>query len=110
MNETIKTMLTQLLQSQNHGRLKAMLGTSKVVYNNDKNSVTFNFKMNRKVNHCTIIYNSLDLYDMEFYKVIKPTKANNYNCDSILVDTKKGLYNDMLKSSFENYTELRLSL
>ena len=110
MNEIIKTMLTQLLHSENHGRLKAMWGTTKVTYNNNKDLVTFNFKMVKKANHCTIIYNSLDLYDMEFYKVTKATKANDYNSKCELIKEYNGLYNDMLKSTFEDYTGLYLSL
>jgi len=110
MNEIIIEMLTQLLQSD-HGRLKAMLGTSKVVYSNDKNTVTFNFKMNRKANHCTLSYNcGNDLYDMEFWKISKPSKSNNYEGKFTEIEVFNSLYNDQLKDVFEEFTGLRLSL
>ena len=65
----------------------------------------FSFKGSRKVNKCVIKLNGLDLYDFELWK-ISPT----FKHEPELVYSIDDIYADMLKSIFENETQLYLSL
>ncbi len=66
------------------------------------NSMQFKFKGSKTFNCVKIELNSMDLYDVTFYKLgkydIKKQKGVN------------GIYNDQLKKVFESNTELYLSL
>jgi len=99
--EIAMTILTQLLQSENHGRLKAMVGATNVIY--DKNgTLTFKFKGSKVASWVKIIHNSLDLYDVVFSKQYK----QQLNPVKYVSD----VYNDQLKGIFESTTGLYLSL
>ena len=91
--------LNQLTQSDNGiFYLVAMTGAKEFVQSGEESFVRF--KLPRGV-VVKIKLNSMDLYDMEFGKIrkfeYKVTKAF------------KGLYADMLKSTFEEHTGLYLS-
>jgi len=101
-NQTIETMVQQFCTTT--GRLKAMLGTKKVIFNNDKNLISFDFKMCRKANNCTLFYDyASDTYTMEFHRLT--TKFQDFKKDVFT-----NLFFDELKSTFENYTGLYISL
>jgi len=64
MNTVSATILNQLGGS---GKLKAMLGTSTLLYGN--NFLTFNLKGCRKINLVKVIYlPASDLYQIDYYK------------------------------------------
>jgi hypothetical protein len=82
-----------------------MTGACNMSYSNDKNEFYFKFKLCKKANYCRLKYNSgLDLYTMEF------NKYNSRTSDFKQVEQFDGLYSDQLKSIFESFTGLRLSL
>lgn len=99
MNEILITLYTQMKL----GRLFTMVGASHQSYSNETNRINFKFKMNSKMNHCTIQYNyGTDDYTMIFSKV------GNVNFKE--VKKIEGLYFDQLNSTFESVTGLRTSL
>ena len=69
-----------------------------------ENGLSFSFKGCRKANRCMITLNSMDLYDVEFFKY-SPTKG-----EVKTVHTAEGLYNDMLVPEFEDFTGLYTKL
>ena len=54
-------------------------------------------------NHLTITLNSMDLYDMKFFKFSKDGRTSS-------VKEYKGLYNDMLRDQFTAHTGMYTSL
>lgn len=82
--------LNQLTQSNNGiNRLKAMIGAYNFI--KDKNTVSFRFKAksHNKSNYCKITLNSLDYYDVEFFKIRLPNiksveTINNVDCESLM--------------------------
>jgi hypothetical protein len=101
MNDTIKTMISQFCTNLN--RLAAMIGARDFVYSNNANSLQFKFKMCKAAGVARLSYDcASDLYKMEFFKMKK------FEC--ITVASFEGLYCDMLKSTFEDFTGLRVSL
>ena len=93
---TAKTILEQM---GGVNKIKAMTGASN--FGADKNYVTFKFKGSRTANHVRITLNSMDLYDIVFFKItkLKFKEVGQYT----------GIYNDQLKETFEKYTGLYLS-
>ena len=91
-----------LLQLGGMGRLKAMVGATNFVY--DDNSLKFKFKSCRKANVIQITLNSMDLYDIKFFKY------NSRSLECKEVKEMKDIYNDMMKSLIEEFTGLYLSL
>ena len=81
-------------------RLSAMINARDCV--GDDKSVMFRFSGSRKINKIRITLNSMDLYDVEFFKM------GRY--DFKTVDTATGVYNDQLKSVIETATKLYLSI
>lgn len=98
MSELIvaNTILQQLGGS---GRISAMLGTKNFV--GDENSLMFDFKMCKKAKKVRITLNSMDTYDIEFYKIRK--------FEHTVTGDFKGVYCDELKNVFEEFTGLYLS-
>ena len=94
--EIAKTILEQLGGS---GRLRMFTGANNFVAL--KNGVTFKIK-NRKVNFIKITLNSLDLYDVYFYKLA----AGNLK----LISEHNDIYFDELIPLFEKQTGMYLSL
>jgi hypothetical protein len=85
------------------GQLRAMLGTKSVLV--DENSARFDFRMVRKANKCLVTYHpGLDLYSMDFYLL----NARKASCK--LVQSYSMIYADQLRSLFEDFTGLRMSL
>jgi hypothetical protein len=79
-------------------RLIAMIGAKYFV--SGDNTVMFAFSGCRKASKVRIKLNSMDLYDITFFKKSK--------LDFVAVQTFEGIYNDQLKKTFENYTGLYL--
>ena len=82
-------------------RLQVMIGASQF-YAGEKGELGFKFKGNRSMNYVKFTVNGKDLYDVEFYKIVKfemkPIKKfNDY-------------YFDQIKELFEQTTRLYLSL
>lgn len=88
-------------------RLYIMVGAEKFAKSDEGNYVMFHFKMCRKASVCKITLNDGDLYDMEFLKRVK-TFPGAYTFDKVHV--VYDVFNDCMKSVFENYTGLYLSL
>lgn len=103
MNNKIKIMISQFCVSI--GRIQAMIGAKNFVYDNTSNSIKFHFSLCKIANICELKYEELtDLYTITFYK---------YRPKKMICDNKKeytGIYNDQLKSIFEGYTGLYISL
>lgn len=86
------------------GRLRAMVGVRHILYSEESECVSFQFKGSRKFNAVRITYNAgTDLFDVEFIK---------YGRNFVVRKTEEtdGVYVDMLKSLFESTTGLYLSL
>lgn len=101
-----KVILDQLTQSNNgSSRLQSMIGAKDIGYGTDDKGntyVTFKFKMSKNANACTITLTNRDDYDMIFWKI--------RGMDSNVVKEFEGIYADMLKDVFEEFTGLYLSL
>ncbi len=92
--------LNQLTQSDNGmRRLSAMIGAKNFVQDSEKGFVAFKFPRGKYVK---IQLNSMDTYDMTFSTIRK--------FESKVTKEFKGLYDDMLKETFEQHTKLYLSL
>lgn len=103
MNAT--TALNQLTNSNNGmNRLSVMIGAKQFASSEKESFVSFKFaaKAKNKANYCKISLNASDLYDIEFLSV----RGVNFKT----ISAHNGLYFDMLKSTFEFETGLRLSL
>ena len=110
---------TQIIaQLGGFGKLKAMVGINNHCALDA--GLKFSFKGSRKMNVCTIELNSMDTYDVKFYKV---PKLNPYgdakSLDRYFMRLEKskmplvkfdGLYNDDLINTFQETTGLYLSL
>lgn len=66
------------------------------------NGVKFRFKGSKAANLVMITLTARDTYDVEFYKMAK--------YDYTKVATIEDVYGDQLRSVFEQFTKLRLSL
>lgn len=103
------TILMQLIQHRNTGRLAAMLGASNFYFDENEQEnvyVRFKFKGSRKFNTVRITLNAMDLYDVEYIK----SSVVQYQLVDKVITKSEGLYADMLKSDFEQTTGLYLSL
>ncbi|MES0340754.1 MAG: hypothetical protein ABUK08_00405 [Candidatus Humimicrobiaceae bacterium] len=96
--QVAKTILSQM----GGNRFIAMTGSKN--FAGDDNSLKFNFPKIRKANTCRITLNSLDLYDVEFFKYNRKT----FDCPS--VDLTENVYHDKLQEIFTGYTGLYTSL
>lgn len=86
-------------------RLAAMIGANQFVF--DRSETQFTFKGCPKANFVKIkLDESKDLYEMKIYK----TSMRGGEFKINLVHEQADLYDDMLKSEFEEATGLRLSL
>lgn len=77
-----------------------MLGVNQKIV--DGNSLILHIRGSKAYNRIRITLNSMDLYDMEFYKV--------HNYKTIREAEEKGVYGDMLCRTIERHTGLRTSL
>jgi len=66
-----------------------------------ENGIMFGFKGSRKANKMKVTLNSMDTYDIEFWKISPSGKLPNK-----VVHEEKGFYNDMLVPEFEEFTGL----
>ena len=84
------------------GRVRAMLGVKSFVA--EENGLSFRFPNPRRslANHIRITLNGLDLYDIEFSRIVK--------YDTKILSTKKDIYAESMKEVIEKTIELYLSL
>ena len=101
INRVQEVANTILFQMGGRGKISAMTGAEFSISSSDL-GVSFRFKMFTKANHCKITLNWDDTYTMTFTKIKK--------FDFVTVKEISGLYHDMLKHTFEEFTGLRLSL
>jgi len=111
-NQQMEIANTIIRQMGGAGRLGAMIGAKNFLALNS--GVRFDFKMNTKMNRCEIELNSMDLYDVKFYKNCKIT-GNEKTIKAMdkkiaksqkVVEASEGIYNEMLKPIFESTTGL----
>lgn len=121
-NETAKRIgdIT-IAQMGGYGKLMSMLGAKNFTYSR-KGEMTFQFKLCKKASHCRITYLAgKDLYKMEFIKIPKAKREKIGDNDERAyymtitqppktVETFEDLYADQLKTIFESFTGLKLSL
>ena len=101
MNQEIKTMIEQFCHSSQ--RLITMTGAIHLLYDNENNSFSFKFPMCKKANYCKISYNyGKDLYEMSFSKLSSKSIKT--------VAEFNNIFAEQLKSIFEDFTGLDLSL
>ena len=96
--QVARTILDQL----GGNRFAAMTGAHN--FAGDNNSLQFSFKGSRKVNKCRVVLNSMDLYDVSFYKY------NSRTADLKKVSEHNGIYCDMLQDIFTDETGLFTTL
>lgn len=87
-----------ILQQLGGPKIGAFIGTKTWIGGN--NSLSFRFKGSKKYNMCKIQLNSLDTYDVTFYKF--------RGIDVIREDGINGIYCDQLVEIFERTTNLFL--
>jgi hypothetical protein len=100
-NEIAETILDQMGGA---GKLYAMIGAQHMVSLDDLGGVQFVFKGSKRTNKVVIKLNSLDLYDIEFWKFTKSTGA------CVKVTELCSLYADQLVQTFSEETGLYLTL
>lgn len=94
---------TTILNQLGGNKFIAMTGAHHLA--GSRNTLHFSFKGSRKTNKCKITLNSLDLYDVEFFKV------NMRAADPCrVVDNYNDIYFDQLQGVFEKATGLYTSL
>ena len=93
---------TVFAQLGGKNKLKGMIGAKDFMKDDKTKSVMFKFKGSKKANYVKITLNQNDLYDLDFKKI------RGYNVkDALFV---RDIQASDLKKTFENYTELYLSL
>lgn len=85
--------------------LEIMIGAKQFTYDS-AGTLRFKFKGSRKANFVEIKLNGLDLYDVKISKLV----TKNYIIEEKVVKEFTNVYNDQLKSLFEETTGLYLSL
>lgn len=74
-------------------------------------AVSFKFQGSRKVNYVKVTLNTMDTYNLEFGKIGTEKSQFGGRMPSYkVIENIDDIYNDNLKSCFENYTGLYLSL
>lgn len=98
-------LINNLTQSSNGmNRLVAMTGAKNIIFSSEDNYVSFKLPKISKYNYVKIVLNPMDTYDVYFEKHIW---SKMKMMKQVVVS---GLYNEMLKSTFEQNTGLHLSL
>ncbi len=101
-NEVIKTMILQFCGTVS--RLRTMLGTKQVSYDNATNMIKFDFKMCKKANYCVIRYDcGMDTYEMDF------CRFNRQKMEWETIENFTDVYCDQLTEIFEDFTGLILN-
>jgi hypothetical protein len=92
-----------ILEQLGGNKFIAMTGAKNLVASSTDDFLMFNIMKNvYLINKVKITLNSMDTYDLEFFKIrnMKATKIKSFS----------GVYNDDLRSTFENATGLATSL
>ncbi|WP_337446556.1 hypothetical protein [Bacillus cereus] len=98
---------TILQQMGGQNKLSAMISINHIgVGINEAGNpyISFSFKGNPKITHCVITLNKMDLYDLDFIHI------HPRSFERKVFKEVKDIYAENLKSTFENTTELYLSL
>lgn len=104
MNEGVADVILQQLG----GRRFIMMTGAKDIFSSD-NGKSLVFKIPRAkggINYVKILYNSMDLYDMEFGMIRKKKGEMTYTIKA----KERGVYNDMLQTLFTKHTGLHTHL
>lgn len=100
-----KTVVDQLTLAQEGQSginiLRLMVGAHNFIVDKEE-TITFRFGGSRKCNTVKIHLNGLDLYDMTFFRIGKKTFKE--------LETFHNIYDTMLKTTFEEFTGLTLSI
>ena len=107
-SEDLKSIAATILSQLGGNKFIVMTGSKNFGFSeNKKGNAQLSFHVTRnavKAQFCTIELTSLDTYNMIF------TKLNKKTYELITIKEEKGLYNDMLQSTFTNVTGLYTSL
>lgn len=96
----------EIIRQMGGNKLVAMTGAKNFVA--IENGVQFKIGKNSKsINFVKITLNSMDLYDVEYSRVAK--KRGTYEYVNTVKASESGIYNDMLKESFERNTGMYTS-
>ena len=104
--DKLQVAQTIIRQMGGSGNLMAMLGIKRFVSldKTPNGGVQFRFKGCRKANAIRITLNSMDTYEVTFYKI------SNKNPGGRVVKRLSDVYADMLVDIFESFTGLRTKL
>lgn len=98
-----------LQQLGGKNRLSVMIGATEFFSENEGKTLRFKFKMCSKANLIRITLDPSDTYTVEFIKQGRLSRKT-FTVKSSTVKVVDGVYNDMLRDVFENFTGLYLSL
>ncbi len=105
IEEKIQITNTIINQMGGLGRLVAMVGASNFITTDNPAGLRFQFSGSKKANICKITLLASDTYKFELFKY---TRVKYAHCP--VVYEVEGVYDDMLKSVFEQETGLYLTL
>ena len=94
----MKVIAMEILNQLGGNRFVAMTGAKNFVYSEKKPELTFQIGSGAKnrIKYVKITLNSMDLYDVEFFKI--------FSNDIKTVATVNGIYNDQLQEVFTRHT------
>tara|TARA_R110000823_G_scaffold101636_17_gene218379 strand:- start:8801 stop:9103 length:303 start_codon:yes stop_codon:yes gene_type:complete len=99
MSNVAETILSQLGGA---GKLSMMCGCNNYMSHGDDNALSFRVGKNgNKINYCKVTLTADDLYNVEYGYI----RAGNYTVQK----SEEGIYNDMLRGSFETATGMYLT-
>ena len=100
--------LNQLTHTNNGSCVLAcMIGAKNFAFSQVKNCVQFDFRGCKKASRCIITLGGNDLYTMAFYS---KKRTSLYFYEYLPVETMTDIYFTNLKSIFERFTGLYLSI
>ena len=97
---TDMTVAKEILRQLGGNKFRVMTGAKNFV--GDEKSLTFRFPRQNNTTHMQITLNSLDLYDIKFFKILR--------YEVKIIKEIAGVYNDQLQEIFESHTGLRTRL
>lgn len=104
LKEDMKACAMEIVNQLGGPLFVRMTGVNCMVYDHKAPTpnVSFKFKGSRKANHVNIVLDVMDTYTVTFYNI----RGVSFK----MVEEHTGIYNDMLRSIFENTTGLATSL
>lgn len=108
--ETQQQVAATILQQLGGNKFIVMTGSHNFMHGSDEKGnpyIIMTLRSNQsKANRLRITLNSMDTYDMEFFKV----RMVNYEYKNTTVQSFKGYYDDMLQEAFTKVTGFYTSL